>query len=155
MMNNIFRQGNLSIDILNFFIVGLHNVHFKTVSWLFHPVLKFQFWNHWKWGVVLHCHHSQFHFEPENVFENDRVFANGPGDRSSIPGQVIPKTQKMVLDAALLNSQHYKVRIKGKVEQSRERSSAFLYTSVWLLLKRDPSGHHRLRTKFIGLDRNT
>ena len=27
---------------------------------------------------------------------------------------------KMVLDAAFLNTQHYKVRIKGKVEQSRE-----------------------------------
>ena len=48
-----------------------------------------------------------------------RVFANGPRDRGSIPGQVISKTQKMVLDAALL-TQHYKVRIKGKVEQSRE-----------------------------------
>ena len=30
------------------------------------------------------------------------------------------KTQKMVLDASLLNTQHYKVRIKGKVEPSRE-----------------------------------
>ena len=49
-----------------------------------------------------------------------RVFANGPGDLDSIPGRVIPKTQKMVLDASLLNTQHYKVRIKGKVEQSRE-----------------------------------
>ena len=49
-----------------------------------------------------------------------RVFANGPGDLSSIPGRVIPKTQKMVLNASLLNTQHYKVRIKGKVEQSRE-----------------------------------
>ena len=29
----------------------------------------------------------------------------------------------MVFDAALLNTQHYKVGIKGKVEQSRERSS--------------------------------
>ena len=48
------------------------------------------------------------------------VFANGPGDLGSIPGRVIPKTQKMVLDASLLNTQHYKVRIKGKVEQSRE-----------------------------------
>ena len=47
------------------------------------------------------------------------VFANGPGDLGSIPGRVIPKTQKMVL-ASLLNTQHYKVRIKGKVEQSRE-----------------------------------
>ena len=49
-----------------------------------------------------------------------RVFANGPGDLGSIPGRVIPKSQKMVLDASLLNTQHYKVRIKGKVEQSRE-----------------------------------
>ena len=59
-----------------------------------------------------------------------RVFANGPGDRGSIPGRVIPKTQKMVLDAALFNTQHYKVRIKGKVEQSRERSNALPYTFV-------------------------
>ena len=57
-----------------------------------------------------------------------RVFANGPGDLGSIPGRVIPKTQKMVLDAILLNTQHYKVRIKGKVEQSRETSSALPYT---------------------------
>ena len=59
-----------------------------------------------------------------------RVFANGPQDQSSIPGQVIPKTQKMVLDAALLNTQHYKVSIKGKVEQSWEWSSVLPYTSV-------------------------
>ena len=37
------------------------------------------------------------------------VFANGPGDLGSIPGRVIPKTQKMVLDAISLNTQHYKV----------------------------------------------
>ena len=59
-----------------------------------------------------------------------RVFANGPGDLGSISGRVIPKTQKMVLDASLLNTQHYKVRIKGKVEQSWERSSALPYTLV-------------------------
>ena len=59
-----------------------------------------------------------------------RVFANGPEDLGSIPGRVIPKTQKMVLDTSLLNTQHYKVWIKGEVEQSRERSSAVLYTSV-------------------------
>ena len=40
------------------------------------------------------------------------------------------KTQKMVLNAALLSIQHYKVRIKGKVEQSREWSRALPYTSV-------------------------
>ena len=44
-----------------------------------------------------------------------RVFSKGPGDLGSIPGRVILKTQKMVLDASLLNTQHYKVRIKGKV----------------------------------------
>ena len=59
-----------------------------------------------------------------------RVFANGPGDLGSISGRVIPKTLKMVLDTSLLNTLQYKVRIKGKVEQSRERSSALLYTSV-------------------------
>ena len=48
----------------------------------------------------------------------------GPEDLGSIPGRVIPKTQKMVLDASLLNTEHYKVRIKGKVVQSRERSFA-------------------------------
>ena len=51
------------------------------------------------------------------------MFANGPGDLGSIPGRVIPKTLKMVLDTTLLNTQHYKV-FKGKVEQSWEWSSA-------------------------------
>ena len=37
----------------------------------------------------------------------------------------------MVLDTSLLNTQHYKVRIKGKVEQSRGRNSAIpLHLSV-------------------------
>ena len=53
------------------------------------------------------------------------MFANGPGDQGSIPGCIIPKTLKMVLDISLLNTQQYKVSIKGKVEQSRERSSGF------------------------------
>ena len=53
-----------------------------------------------------------------------RVFANGPGDLGSI------QNQKMVLDASMLNTQLYKVRIKGKVEQSMESSSALLYNLV-------------------------
>ena len=59
-----------------------------------------------------------------------RVLANSPGDYGSIPGRVIPKIQKMVVDVAQLNTQHYKVRIKCKVQQSREWSSALPYTSV-------------------------
>ena len=34
-----------------------------------------------------------------------RVFANGLGDQGSILGQFIPKTQKLVLDASLLNTE--------------------------------------------------
>ena len=66
-----------------------------------------------------------------------RVFTNGMGDRDSSLGRVIPKTQKKkkkekkkVLDAILLSIQHHKVRIKGKVEQSRECSSTLPNTSV-------------------------
>ena len=59
-----------------------------------------------------------------------RVLANGPEDQGSIPGRVIPKTLEMVLDTSLLKTQQYKIRIKGKVEQSRERNSALPYTLV-------------------------
>ena len=45
----------------------------------------------------------------------DRMFASCPGDRSSVTVRVIPKIQKMVLDASLLNTQHYKVIIKGNL----------------------------------------
>ena len=59
-----------------------------------------------------------------------RVFTISPGDRGSILGRVIQKTQKMVLDAAWLNNKHYKVRIKGKVKQCKERSSPPLHLGV-------------------------
>ena len=58
-----------------------------------------------------------------------RVFANGPGDR--VQSQVRSyQTLKMVFNTNLINTQHYKVRIKGKIEQSRGRSSTLPYTSV-------------------------
>ena len=61
------------------------------------------------------------------------MFANGPGNKGSNPGQVIPKTQKKLLDATLLNTQHYKVWIKGKVEQSGETFNCvfMLNWTVW------------------------
>ena len=59
-----------------------------------------------------------------------RVFTNGPGDRGSIPGRVIPKTFKIVLDTSLLNIQQYKIRIKGKVQQFRKMSSTLPNTLV-------------------------
>ena len=36
----------------------------------------------------------------------------------------------MALDAALLNTQHYKVKIKGKEKQSREWGNALPYILV-------------------------
>ena len=51
----------------------------------------------------------------------DIMSANRSRDRGSIPGRLIPLTQKMVLD-----TQQY----KGKVEQLSERSHALPYT--WL-----------------------
>ena len=59
-----------------------------------------------------------------------RVFANGPEDLGSISGRITLMTLKMVLGTTLLNTQQYKVRIKGKVEQSREKSGTLPYTSV-------------------------
>ena len=70
-----------------------------------------------------------------------RLFANSPRDRGSIPGRVIPKTQKMVLDATIHSTQDYKVSIKSKVDQSTEKSSSLSFILVYLLLKREPSGH--------------
>ena len=79
---------------------------------------------------------------PNNTGLGVRVFANGPGDLGSIPGRVIPKTQKIVLDASLLSTQHYKVGIKGKVEQSRKGvapspthwCSSYRKGSLWVTL---------------------
>ena len=36
----------------------------------------------------------------------------------------------MILNATLLNTQHFKVRIKGKIEQSREWSCTLSYTCI-------------------------
>ena len=55
------------------------------------------------------------------------MFANDPGDRGF---KASPTNDlKLVLDASLLST-HYKVEIKGKVEQSRERSCALPYAYV-------------------------
>ena len=72
---------------------------------------------------------NQLHLTNRAIVLMIIVFANGPGNWCSIPSRVIPKTQKWFLRLPCL-TQHYKVRIKGKIEQSRERSSVLPYTSV-------------------------
>ena len=91
--------------------VGLHNFHLNTIR-----VFELLSQESWKLSVFLLSFMNI-------IVLMVRVFANGPG-------QVITKTQEMVLDATLLNTQHYKVRIKGKVEQSREWSSTLPFTLV-------------------------
>ena len=58
------------------------------------------YWNTWYPLIV----HKVIYIKNSylNIGIMSRVFTNGPKDRGSIPGQVIPKTQKMVLDAAFL-----------------------------------------------------
>ena len=102
-----------------------------------------------EWGTLYHSMFIAMKLEKHTLifskwtYRPIRVFVNGPGDWGSIPGRFIDKTQKMVLDASLLNTKYYKVRIKEqswKVEQSRERSSAFLYTSVLELIEKGVFG---------------
>ncbi len=73
---------------------------------------------------------GSFGSKTNRILFNIDMFPNGLGDLGSIPGCVIPKTLKMVLDTSLLNTQQYKVCMKSKVEQSREWSSALPYTLV-------------------------
>ena len=59
---------------------------------------------------------------------------------SPTAGETRSKTQKIVFDASFLNTQYYKVRIKGKVEQSKERSSVFHYTLVLVAIEKGAIG---------------
>ena len=43
-----------------------------------------------------------------------RVFASGPGDQDSIPGQVIPKTQKWYLIYSIIR---YGSRVSGTIQE--------------------------------------
>ena len=64
-----------------------------------------------------------------------RVFANGPGDLGSIPGHVIPKTLKTVLDITLLNTQQYWTSPGGNTPQGTNYTATSLPS--WKLSKLD------------------
>ena len=51
---------------------------------------------------------------PLDIGVMSRVFANCSGDLGTIPGRVIPKTQKMVLDSSLFNIIRYRSRVKWR-----------------------------------------
>ena len=87
---------------------------------------------HWKWLRWLEFRSCArlFTFPMALIPFGNVVFTNGPGDLGSIPGLHTKDEKKIVLDTSLLNTQQYKVRIIGKVEQSKERNSTFTYISV-------------------------
>ena len=76
-----------------------------------------------------------------------RGFANDLGGLGSIPGRVIPKTLKMVLDTSLLNTKQYNVRIKGKVEQFRVRSDISPLCSFCFDISLEKANRASQRTK--------
>ena len=49
-----------------------------------------------------------------------KMFAIGPEGQASLPGWVIPKTQKMVLDTSMLNTEHYRYVSRVKWSNSGE-----------------------------------
>ena len=77
----------------------------------------FQRYIHKKWSLKVWIYYLQTNESSVRLWS----VRSGFNPRSSHT-----KDSKIVLDVALLNIQHYKVRIKDKVEQSREWSSAFL-----------------------------
>ena len=129
----------MSIHLGLFYALRLKNcVHYMFTSTF---LLKFFILPMVIWyQVILQLYGSKYLLLNGQV---SRVFANGPGDLGSIPDHVIPKTSKMVLDTSLFNTQQYKVCIKSKVEQSRERSSV-LPTHWYSIYWKEPSGRPRL-----------
>ena len=135
---SIYVLSELVIVLLKI-IMHEYNIYHLYIYFFF-LCLKMQIWHFKKYSV---CWNKYYYKQIWVIFKGfyfiwcinrliglvGRVFANGPGDIGSIPGLVLPKTLKMVLDTALLNSLQYKVCIEGNLEQSRERSSTLLYTA--------------------------
>ena len=72
------------------------------------------------------------------------LFANGPGDLGSIPGRVIPKTQKWYLMPPCLTLSI--IRYGSRVKWSNPGKGVAPSPTPWCskLSKREPSGHPRL-----------
>ena len=104
----VFQPNTNWLHIVVWFQVFLFNTNNRMVS------------SNYFYLMIVICLNTVIWFLVPDIGLAVRVFANGPGDLGSIPGRVIPKTLKMVLDSSLLNTQHYKVWIKGKVELSWE-----------------------------------
>ena len=65
------------------------------------------------------------------------MFANGPGDWGLMPGEVVPKIQKMVLDASLFNTQYCSQHLRAILNKSwRQHPTRYqLYWHLPLITK--------------------
>ena len=57
---------------------------------------------------------SPWTFQSTNIYIYIYIYISYSGNQDSILRRVIPNTEKLVLDVSLLNTQCYKVQIKGK-----------------------------------------
>ena len=144
--------------ILNTQAVSLVSPHQKKVSWYDikqHLMVRLQFWKSGEFAELIHSHYSQVHSDTEWWYFSlkwliglvSKVFANGPGDRGSIPGRVIPKTFKMVMIPLCLTLSI--IRYVSRVKWSNPRKGVAPYStprcsSYWkgsLLVALDYSCH--------------
>ena len=91
---------------------------------IFHPTRGFIYF--------LISDHSEFYWYHETQFwPSGRVLANGPGDWSSVFGQVIPKTQKWYLipPCLTLSITRYVSRVKGINQEKGVALSLTLWCS--------------------------
>ena len=82
----------------------------------------------WKFSIKIGIDSFVVPFQYKQYFDSSiRQWSGRPGFN---PRSHHTKDFKNGINTSLLNTQQYKVHIKGKVEQSWERSSALPYTSV-------------------------
>ena len=113
-------------------------MHRKFTS-IYKYVCKYRFFS-------LKCLIAEFRFLYLFIGLVGRGFTNGLVDWGSIPGRVIPKTQKMVLDASLINTQHYTVWIKGKWNSPGNGAASSPTPWCSNYWKREVSGHPWLQS---------
>ena len=90
------------------------NAHVSAPSTTILPTTVSTFHSLNDFGHVIYTLYTSMYQNIAKLLTLVLLCANGPGEQGSIPGQVIPKTQKMVLDASLLNSafKRYRSRVK-------------------------------------------
>ena len=122
------KPGNRNQSKLKCFTLLYRNIHFNVCLFIISFLLKWTYFHH-KLVFLCFCSESCINF----VFSLTLRVECLPMIRETrVQSQVesYQRLKKMVLDAALLNTQHCKVKIKGKVVQYREWVALSQHLSV-------------------------